>query len=131
MKKLHPANLAIALLLALSGCAATAVPTPQSHWSGLLNMRGGASHEGGYLLGISASSPEIVGDYLYNAAGCMEKGKVTGVRSGREMKMIITDGVSEMEIKAAVDGGVLYGRYEFIRGPCKGDWGSTMATPAR
>lgn len=120
--------LALLAALALAGCAASSPPVPGTRWTGTLNMRGGAVHQGNYLLTLSHGTP-FTGDYAFSGPGCLEKGVVKGERSGGDLKMSVTDGASRMEINAGIDGGVIYGRYEFTRGPCKGDWGSTVASP--
>lgn len=117
------------MALALAGCAASPPPIPGTRWTGSLNMRGGAAHQGSYMLTLSDGTP-FTGDYAFSGRGCLEKGVVKGERSGGDLKMSISDGVSLMEVKTGMDGGVIYGRYEFTKGPCLGDWGSTVASPA-
>lgn len=84
-------------------------------------------HQGDYLLTVSHVHQEISGEYRLELDRCLKRGIVKGTLIGTDLAAMVTEGGSVMEIKAAVVGDDLFGTYRYLSGPCKGDWGSTVA----
>lgn len=100
---------------------------PAEHWAGKLNARDARHHPGTYLLTILPSPDGITGEYKLDQDRCLSSGKVSGRILGPDFEAVITEGENSLVIRASISGEGFFGTYSFIGGPCKGDWGSTMA----
>lgn len=100
---------------------------PAEKWVGQLNARDARHHPGTYLLTLVTTPKGLVGEYTLESDVCLAQGQVEGTRQSADLQAVVKQGDSIIEIRASIVGESFFGTYRFTSGPCRGDWGSTMA----